>query len=379
VNKIVSTYETLIELQPDNYTALNNIAIAYRWQRNWAKAEDALRRAVATGYAPVVAHNQLFTSLMMQGKQDDVLRALAAFDSAYPATPTRFQRRAELHFFDRRFDSVDVLSAAFLEATRDPVGRANALDITARFARAQGRLQEGARRGREAVTLNLQNGRAFGALTEQSVRATISAVVMEDRQRAAAALDSALAAMPVESIPGVTRPYAQLALAYGVSGRGDRVAALQRGFDQSRKDMVRYEDDRERATIAGARAYAEERWDEAIRSFRISSDIGECSSCGLPYLAASFDRAGMRDSAIATYRRYVEVPDVMRTTTDQIWLAPSLRRLGELYEAGDDRLNAVKYYREYVDLWKRADPELQPRVAEVRRRISRLSDVETRR
>jgi hypothetical protein len=46
---------------------------------------------------------------------------------------------------------------------------------------------------------------------------------------------------------------------------------------------------------------------------------------------------------------------------------------------GGDAANAVRYYREFIDLWKRADAELQPRIAEVRRRISRLADVEASR
>jgi hypothetical protein len=30
----------------------------------------------------------------------------------------------------------------------------------------------------------------------------------------------------------------------------------------------------------------------------------------------------------------------------------------------------------FVDLWKNADPELQPQVAEVRKRLARLGDLE---
>jgi hypothetical protein len=53
-------------------------------------------------------------------------------------------------------------------------------------------------------------------------------------------------------------------------------------------------------------------------------------------------------------------------------LAPSLRRLGELYEAKGDRANAVAYYSRFVDLWKDADPALQPAVREAKARLARL-------
>ena len=53
-------------------------------------------------------------------------------------------------------------------------------------------------------------------------------------------------------------------------------------------------------------------------------------------------------------------------------LAPTCKRLGELYEARGDRAKAVEYHRRFIDLWKGADPELQPQVAEARAALRRL-------
>jgi hypothetical protein len=63
---------------------------------------------------------------------------------------------------------------------------------------------------------------------------------------------------------------------------------------------------------------------------------------------------------------------------DGLHLAGTYKRLGELYEAKGDREKAASYYLQFVTLWKNADPELQPKVAEVRRRLARLSDLERR-
>jgi hypothetical protein len=52
-------------------------------------------------------------------------------------------------------------------------------------------------------------------------------------------------------------------------------------------------------------------------------------------------------------------------------LAPIQKRLGELYEAKGDTARAVPHYVAFLNLWKNADPELQPAVAEVRRRLGR--------
>jgi hypothetical protein len=52
---------------------------------------------------------------------------------------------------------------------------------------------------------------------------------------------------------------------------------------------------------------------------------------------------------------------------------PSVRqRLGELYEQKGNVEKALEHYSAFVELWKDADPELQPRVRDVRGRIQRL-------
>ena len=43
-----------------------------------------------------------------------------------------------------------------------------------------------------------------------------------------------------------------------------------------------------------------------------------------------------------------------------------------------DRAKAIDALVKFTDLWKNADPELQPFVAEARRRIARLSAQEKR-
>jgi hypothetical protein len=63
---------------------------------------------------------------------------------------------------------------------------------------------------------------------------------------------------------------------------------------------------------------------------------------------------------------------------DASLLAGMQKRLGELYEAKGERDKALSHYLQFVALWKDADPELQPRVAEVRQRIAHLKDVEHR-
>jgi hypothetical protein len=71
--------------------------------------------------------------------------------------------------------------------------------------------------------------------------------------------------------------------------------------------------------------------------------------------------------------QYVEMAGSGHTTIDRYWLAPTLYRLGELYENAGDVRHATEYYGRFVDLWKNADPELQPKVAVARGRMDRMN------
>ena len=106
--------------------------------------------------------------------------------------------------------------------------------------------------------------------------------------------------------------------------------------------------------------------------------MADCPACLQVQLGRAYDLANMPDSAIAAFERYIATPAVSRLASDAWYLAGVVKRLGELYEAKGDRARAVEYYDRFIELWQHADPELQPRVADVRRRLTSLGDVERR-
>jgi tetratricopeptide (TPR) repeat protein len=99
----------------------------------------------------------------------------------------------------------------------------------------------------------------------------------------------------------------------------------------------------------------------------------------LPNLARAYDLAGNSDSAIAVFTRYVEKSYTVRIGTDAQFLAGTHKRLGELWEAKGDKQKAASHYSKFIELWKTADPELQPQVAAVRKALARLGDAEGKR
>jgi len=84
------------------------------------------------------------------------------------------------------------------------------------------------------------------------------------------------------------------------------------------------------------------------------------ATCSLPDLARVYEAAGKRDSALATYERYLATPWLFRYENDAVELGWTMKRLGELYEEQGDRDKAAATFSKLTRLWERADPELQP-------------------
>ena len=107
--------------------------------------------------------------------------------------------------------------------------------------------------------------------------------------------------------------------------------------------------------------------------------------CLLPEIARAYDLSGNADSAVTLFREFADKRyTAYATSLSDLGAAAQYtggvyKRLGELYEAKGDRENAARFYTKFVDLWSNADPELQPKVAEVRKRLARLSDTEAKR
>ncbi len=78
---------------------------------------------------------------------------------------------------------------------------------------------------------------------------------------------------------------------------------------------------------------------------------------------------GRADEAIGWYASMAE-----RATYELMYLAPAQLRLGWIYEARGTRTAALGHYRRFVELWRTADPELQPAVVEAERRVALLTD-----
>jgi tetratricopeptide (TPR) repeat protein len=137
------------------------------------------------------------------------------------------------------------------------------------------------------------------------------------------------------------------------------------------------------AVVESAVLSAQGRHQEAQSHLReaceqVPNALAICSQMAFLEIAIAFDRAGQADSAIAAYRRFVDLralrflspPRSADLGTPR--LAPALRRLGELLEAKGEKQAAIAAYERFLEFWADADPELQQIVRDVRDRVTRL-------
>lgn len=239
----------------------------------------------------------------------------------------------------------------------------------------QGKLSHAEREDEELLTLNEVRGRPefyfLGALD-------IARFDLQFRNQPAKGLrriEAMLRRHPLATIPPPLRPYVLLIRYFARAGRLDEATRLLAEYERTVPKGLR-RGDAERHGAEGDVLLARGRIADAIAHYQAWYDEGGSGWCcydntgGLFEIATAYDQA---DSALTYYERVVTTPALSRVEGDKLTLAPTYRRLGELYEARGDRAKAREYYRRFVDLWKDADPELQPYVAQARAALKGLS------
>ncbi len=380
-----AAYEALLEIDPDNIIALNNLGLIYLSRRNLEGAERVYRRAASLPEGASVAFSNLERVLVSEGK-------LGAADSVHDAMARRFPNQGM-----NALDGVPVLYArgerdsirALLERSRSSdtmIIRLRAINLLSDLDAIEGRLKESIRRFDDAQAANATRGGQDLPWLHAYLMATDDIVLRGEPARGVQRLDSLRASATFASIPHGDRPYAALAEFYALARRADKASEMMSRYEAEVAQLDSAGRANSQSTLHSVRGFvrlAEGAPQEALREFRLSDTApdGPTTACGICVDAAvglAFDHAQAPDSAIAYYESFVNTPFYARSTrsVDGLWLAYISRRLGELYEQKGNRERAAAYYQKFVDLWKDADPDLQPQVADVKRRLAHLTDLE---
>ena len=376
--RAVAAYEAIIRNGDTVGGSGNNLALLLVQRREFARAESLYRAHGRLDPAFRIGYGNLGVTQLRMGKfaaaESTFNRMVARYpdlkDSRERNLIDALYRRGDTAAFRRVIDSMWTQGdSAAKQWSRARVINLALLDgKVSRFRSMATRNPNPTPRQKLNVALN-------------NTDLVISALWLNKTDSVAPRLDAALAAYKDSLTPN---DYLTIASVYAAAGRADKGRAYLSRFstevkDTSLKRSMEPALASATADVLGAEGKALEAVDYYRRSDRLpDGPVVPCTFCLSIGLSRSFDRAGVVDSAIKYYELYATTYDFDRNGLDPLFLAITVKRLGELYEQKGDREKAARYYQSFVNLWKNADAEFQPQVAEVRRKLSRLADVEGR-
>jgi eukaryotic-like serine/threonine-protein kinase len=365
--RAMAAYERMLDLDPNDSWALNNLSLVYSVMGEDERALELLQRVLAADTTAIPLGNAA-ERLMMLGRYDEALAAFEAGRRLFPDDPQFYFGMASvatnLEDYDREVQAMEELAA---ELPADLGAQAGALFRRAQVAVLQGRLADAEALQRDGRGYLRQMGRP-GADYEWG-KFWLALTVRNDTTSARAVLERMISEHPPEDIAEpLDRPYLGFAGAYAAVGDAKRARALIADFREAVPDAPddRWTDDV--AEVEGLAAFHAGRYEEAIGRFlELRRLLPGCQQCGLEEIGRAHEAAGEPDSAIVWYLRDLETP--RGSAPNRPFLFEHLARL---YDAQGDLENAAVYYARFVELWNDADPELQPRVTAARTRLEEI-------
>jgi tetratricopeptide (TPR) repeat protein len=203
-------------------------------------------------------------------------------------------------------------------------------------------------------------------------RVITQVVLLRDTAAARRTLAAAEARAPLDSLAPEDRPYSGLVMANAMAGNLPHARQLAEEYARVTPKLLQ-RDSADAHWIRVSLAIGEGRPNEALSAIRAARGYRSCVRCFRYQEGLAWEALGQPDSAIAAYETALGVEDDMGTFAADAYTLPQVRRqLGALYEARGNRAKAVEQYSAFLDLWRGADPELQPQVREVKERLAGL-------
>ena len=365
----IDAYTRLLERYPDNVGALNNLGLVYRDGRKYATAESLFTRATQVDSTIPNLYFGIHGSQLLAGKFTETRRTLDLIARRFPGNPVLMNVEIQDASAQQNWALAERhAEAAIATLQSDTSSLIDPFEAMAAIVMAQGRLAESERYWSTQLALSGATkswGRhLYGVLQ----RATLELRYHNAPARALAVVDSALAQVPMDSVLPGDRPYDALARFYAEAGRLTRARALMAAADTNDRRIGRTPGP-ERVWTRGVLTLAEGKSRDAEASLREAADAHTCTICALPDLARAYEAEGKPEAAVVTYERYLTTPWFFRYEVDAAELGWAMKRLAELYDARGESGKASTVRAKLLQLWRRADPELQPTVAAIRARV----------
>jgi len=374
--KSYAAYEAVLARDSLNTVALNNAANTLAKRGDDEKALQYYRRALNQPGGSAIQFSNAIPTAIRLGRFEVADSLGREFVRRFPNNPVALRAPAQMAAARGEIERAEqLLKEIEPRVAASRTGMIQQRNVTGNLAMARGRVREALRLKADASERIAQTGAAALAHLNIGLDSVMAAaVVREDMPGARALFERALRRAPIDSVPYLDRDYSNYLL---VAALVLDTARAREFHAENRKvwadvgnllDRPTWEalDDATLATVLGRSADAIASIDRAGRLPTDRKDIVEVRRFIV------FDRAQQVDSAIASGERYLAMPSPYRAQVDAYFRAGILQRLGEMYEAKGNVDKALTHYNAFVELWKDADPELQPRVRDVRARVERI-------
>jgi len=373
LERAVAASRTVLAIDSLHPVASSMLAGLLLEMDRFSEAEAAARRVPGSRMRQAT-EQALFVALISQ-------RKWAAAESLAQVAETRWRDGAMVAAYYRveianaRHDLPAV--AAALRAAPPTGGSSSVFAFNvelqvADLAFAEGRMEAGVAAMERIATERREESGSGMVLALRSYRPYATLVASGDTALARRQLADLLHHHPLDAIPAEDLEYEILRDLYAKLGERGELRRLRARQEGAIPAGQRVPGD----SLAWELAEAEARGDaraavDLVRRWRVAA---YCTSCRLVDEAAWWEQVGRGDSALAVLERYVDgVPDGFGDNYVGLYYGAGLYRAAGLAESQGDRAKAREYYQRFVDAWRGAEPALQPRVTEAKRRLAALS------
>jgi tetratricopeptide (TPR) repeat protein len=339
----------------------------------YAAAESALVRSIEVYPGPGHARMNLVDAQLLQGKIDEAYATMDEMDA-----DEGIRRRALVQL--REYEEVERQLLDSLSAASDPRRQRDLEGQLAWVSLGRGKYEVFTRLWGKRLTETRDQGNLPFAVSQQVWDLARADLLV--RNDTAGAISRALEPFPAVGVePPLTVPPVELRVAqfWAHAGEAERARSHLARFDSIVPENEVPQWVKHRLEVEGRIELAEGNGDRAIRTLARAVEaplaVFGCTQCPVVALGEAYDALGQVHEAIARYEQFLDSRAMysQENVLDPLYLARTEERVGQLYEQLGDTTRAVEHHQAFVDLWRDADPELQPRVEAARQAIQRLS------
>jgi eukaryotic-like serine/threonine-protein kinase len=373
----IMALKTVVKLDPGNATAWGNLSaqLLFRAADDEGGLEAARRALEASGYA-AGRFSAVIDAEMANGHVKAARRVLDSLRATAPDSPDAAMAEVSWHSHFGEYRRADSLAQAALRRAQGDAGLAARWERTRRnLLLLQGRPGEADAHHRRLVNYLAQTGRTEAALSQEFGFAQLLSRLQGRGPALERRLDEALRRFPTDKMNPLDPNYFWMASSAAWVGRTALAKELVERWNAARPKEVPI-DSTGLDWVLGDIALSEGHYAEAARLHGRAGDLVPGGENMYPHRAHPHDLMGHADSAIALYQAYlgrVAQLDFRLFWLDPAHLTEAYEALGRNYEVRGQADSSAKYYQALLDMWRNAEPSLEPKRNAVREALVRVS------